>query len=105
MRYFQIMNGLRGCYMPDSSWQFKADTRKELKRIIQQEADSLLDAGFKYGLSKRVIARFAAHIWRANSCQIYGECLPYTDDLGKGYPYGLTVIQNTRAEFRANCEE
>ena len=38
MAYFMIMQGLRGCYMPDSNCVISAASRRELKRALQWEA-------------------------------------------------------------------
>lgn len=62
-KYFTIMVGLRGCYMPDSAYVTRCDTRRELKATIEWEANSIRDAGF-VGITKRDIAAFAAHMWR-----------------------------------------
>lgn len=55
-RYFTIMHGLRGCYMPDGEpYVVMVKTRRALKEAIRNEAD-MLDSGSTIGLSKRAIA-------------------------------------------------
>lgn len=80
-KYFQVMIGLRGAYMPDSSYVIKCDTRRWLKSAIQYEANNIRDAGF-VGITKRDIAAFAAHMWReAHKVKpsFYPDVLAYGD--------------------------
>lgn len=100
MAYFAIYQGLRGCYMPDSSYVVKADTRKELKAALQWEADSIRDAG-GIGLNKKAIA------WLANAAWHYRKTgheyiAPYRFGYhGKGnYCMALGVFTNlTRQDY------
>lgn len=46
MPYFTISTGLRGCYMPDNCFSIRATTRRELKSVIESEAEIYRDAGF-----------------------------------------------------------
>lgn len=104
MRYFQIMTGLGGCYMPDSSYVFKSDTRKELKRAIEAECFDLRDAGM-IGLSKRHTTRLASEVWRGKAKTIYGLSLDYGSPEQSGKPYNLTVCEISRDEFREKESE
>jgi hypothetical protein len=90
-RYFNIMSGLRGCYMPDSAYTVRVDTRKELKAILADCAEYLDGPG----LSKRNIAWLAAQVWRGKD-----GLLP----CGNGYHRGLECVQATRAEYLENQE-
>ena len=38
MPYFAIANGLRGCYLPDSSYVIQCGTRRELKAALAWKA-------------------------------------------------------------------
>lgn len=38
MPYFHVSAGLRGCYLPDSSYIIRATTRRELKEALASEA-------------------------------------------------------------------
>lgn len=98
MAYFHISNGLRGCYMPDSSYVLKADTRRELKSAVQYEADSYKDAGF-IGANKRAVASIAAAAWRDKAFGL-PYCLPVAPNHARGnYAYGVFVSRATREEY------
>jgi len=63
-KYFTIMHGLRGCYMPDSEpCVLMARTRRELKSAIISES-GMIDSGSTQGFGKRAVATFAAILWR-----------------------------------------
>lgn len=74
-RYYTIGQGLRGCYMPDSVYTIRVDTRRALKQVLEWEAESIRDAG-GVGLSKRTIAALAAACWRDWPKQLE-NCAPY----------------------------
>jgi hypothetical protein len=98
-RYFTIMQGLRGCYMPDSCNVIKVDTRRELRNAIAWEANDIRDAGF-VGLTKRDPAWAAALLWRKASKQ---AILPYghkRDNLA----FAIDISVATRAEYLENLE-
>jgi hypothetical protein len=103
MAYFSIWQGLRGCYMPDSAYVIKADTRKELKRALQWEADSIRDAG-GIGMSKRAIAWLANAAWEARKAN--GEYVaPYRWQGMDSFPYALGVFCGmTRADYLKQAE-
>jgi len=105
MAYFTIYQGLRGCYMPDSAYTIKADTRRELKAALTWEADSIRDAG-GVGMSKKAIASLAAMAWhwRKKGAEYIA---PYRWQYqSKGcYPYALGVFTGiTRQEYTDNQE-
>lgn len=105
MRYFQLMRGLRGCYMPDSSYYFKCDTRRELVSHLESEIMRNYYIEFPYiGLSKRAVIRFCASIWRGNARSFFGEILPYSE--GK-YTAGMaiTVCEISMRKFREHEKE
>ena len=100
MAYFTIYQGLRGCYMPDSAYTIKADTRRELKSALESEAYDIRDAG-GVGLSKRAIASLAADAWRERkrSCELVA---PYRWAHQDSYPYALEVFTGaSRADYLA----
>lgn len=102
MAYFSIYQGLRGCYMPDGAYIIKADTRRELKRALQWEADSIRDAG-GYGANKRAIAWLANAAWKARN-RSAEYVAPYRFAYhGKGnFPMALGVFTGMkRAEYLA----
>lgn len=101
MRYFIISNGLRGGFMPDSSFPFKTETRRELAATLEYEAVFLRDAGFN-GLSKRNCRRLAAMVWRDNGRQYLPFCLPYGE--GKKRQFGLMVCSVTQQEYKQAME-
>lgn len=100
-RYFTVMQGLRGCYMPDSCNVIKCDTRRELRDYIAYEANDIRDAGF-VGLTKRDPAWAAALLWRKDKND--RAILPYghTRD-NKAFAIDISVA--TRAEYLENLEQ
>ena len=104
MPYFHISNGLRGCYMPDSSYVIKADTRRELKSAIAYEAESYKDAGF-IGGNKRAIAWLAAAAWRDKKPGL-PYCLPVAPEHNRtNYCFGVFVSRASRSEYLEYCQE
>ncbi len=106
-RYFAISVGLRGCYMPDSSYLIKADTRRELKRALEGEAQASPDSD-TIGLSKRAIASLAAAAWReAGKARPspYDHVAPYRHKGQDSYPYGLFVSVSNRADYLESLNE
>lgn len=98
MAYFTIWQGLRGCYMPDSAHVFKADTRRELKSALEDEARDIRDAG-GVGLSKRAIVSLAAAAWR-NRKAARELVAPYRWAQQDSYPYALGIFTGaTRADY------
>ena len=98
-KYFHVSNGLRGCYMPDSAYVLKAETRRELKQQLQFEADQLKDG--MVGLSKRAITSLAAQAWREAqkpNPAVLPFCVPYGRFKGDAY-YGLFASVATRDEY------
>ncbi|TIT73389.1 MAG: hypothetical protein E5W57_28230 [Mesorhizobium sp.] len=80
-KYFHIMTGLRGCYMPDNAYVIRVDTRRELKAAIEDEARLCRDSGF-VGCSKSAVASLAAAAWREahkRNPSIYPHVAPFGD--------------------------
>ena len=99
MPYFTIYQGLRGCYMPDSAYTIRANTRRELKSALQWEANSLRDAGH-VGCSKRAIAWLAAIAWRRRKAYPCEYVVPYRRTDQTHYPYALGVsVGATRQDY------
>lgn len=103
MPYFTVMQGLRGCYMPDSCYTMRAATRRELKAAIEDEARVIRDSGF-VGCNKRDVANFAAMCWRNRKTQTLSYVLPY-GERGNGRPYAIHVSAATRHEFNESQKE
>lgn len=104
--YFTIMQGLRGCYMPDNAHTIQCATRRELKSALESEAYYIRDAGF-VGCNKRDIAALAAECWRRRKGWQYDLVAPYRNADQDSYPYGLMVAHATRAEYMeyiAECD-
>ncbi len=101
-RYFHISNGLRGCYMPDSAYTLRADTRRELKAALEEEAESLRSAGY-HGLGKARIAWLAAAVWRDKRASL-PYCVPCSLERGSA-DYGLFAAPSSRADWLAEQEE
>lgn len=105
MRYFQISNGLRGMYMPDSAYAIACATRRELKEALEQEARDIRDAG-AIGLSKRAIAALAAAQWRDKRNYLpYAAGYRWREQSPGTAPYGLFVAPLSRAEYLESQEE
>lgn len=104
MKYFQIMNGLRGCYMPDDSYQICISTRRELKSVLNSEFESAIDAGYIYGLSQKILAQSAAYIWSGKAKNIYGLTIPYRAAYEKAYHNAFTICEITKTEFKESEE-
>ena len=101
-KYFTIMHGLRGCYMPDSDpCVIMVKTRRELKAAIQSEAD-MVDSGETIGLGKKAIAQFAALCWR-EAHKAKPAYLPYclaTKERGQSsYSYGIFCSVASRRDY------
>jgi hypothetical protein len=104
MPYFHISQGLRGCYMPDSSYVIHAKTRRELKSAISWEADSYRDAGFVGG-SKRDVAAFAAMLWRnRRKPETYPYALPFARRGSDNYSHGIFASNASRQDYREYIE-
>lgn len=76
--YFFISTGLRGAYMPDNGYVVKVDSRRELKKAIQWEFDTIKDAGFI--ISHKEMVSTVADIWRnlkAKPRSPYSFVVPY----------------------------
>jgi hypothetical protein len=107
-KYFTLMHGLRGCYMPDGEpCVIKAATRRELEEAIFSECD-MIDSGATIGLSKRNIAALAAACWREAHKErpaYLPHCLPCREKGESIHSYGVFVSVASRAEYlEANKE-
>ena len=103
--YFFISSGLRGCYMPDFSYCVKVTTRRELKDLLQIEADSINDAGF-IGCSKRSIARLANNCWKnREDYTLMDFVAPYRSKKQHDYPYGLFCSMARKQDYIDSLEE
>jgi len=100
-RYFNISNGLRGCYMPDSSCVARFKTRRELKEYFLNERNYAGET--TQGLSKRAIAQFAAMCWKRKDSG-FPYCLPTKQAYQTDYSYGYFVANATRYEYKEYLE-
>jgi len=103
-KYFHISQGLRGCYMPDSAYVARVETRKELKSFLESEARDIRDAGY-VGLGKRAIAWLAAECWRNRGKVTLDFVAPYRDKSQIHYPYGLFCSPASREEWKEQESE
>jgi len=116
-KYFHIMHGLRGGYMPDGEpWVAMCKTRRELKSAIQGEVDTIATED-TVGFSKRAIASFAAECWRDAQRKRVAPlpyCLPCRErspdeKIGEvhSYNYGIFCGVATRDEYLSSvqCEQ
>jgi hypothetical protein len=100
-KYFTISSGLRGCYMPDSVFVARVDTRRELKRLLADEAATWRDAGAMGG-SKVAVATIAAAAWReAKKARpaILPYCIPLKPSGAMSYSSGVFVSAATRRDY------
>lgn len=109
--YFWIAQGLRGCYMPDSSYVIQVKTRRELKSALQWEADSIRDA-FDAGCGKAAIAWLANAAWKARKSgngNPYPFVAPYGNRKYSGngfnYCFALHCAPSCREDWKASQEE
>lgn len=106
-KYFHIALGMRGCYMPDSSYVVKVDTRRELKAVVEDEAQRLRDGGY-VGASKREVTSTVADAWRnmrAARRSPYPFVVPYGMRPGAMRPYAIHIAHSTRADWLASQDE
>lgn len=105
MTYFTIMNGLRGCYMPDNASVAAFKTRREFKSYVAWEASQMNDA-YGFGGSKRAVSAFVAECWRRRKDTTWSMdlVLPFARTKGD-YAFGLMVSRATRADYLTYCEE
>ena len=101
MRYFQISIGLRGCYIPDSSYVVECATRARLKTFITNECERSHEA-YGFGGSKKEISAVAAQMWRSDRL----DYLPLAIGFGctraaNDRPFGVFVSRSTKADFAA----
>jgi hypothetical protein len=96
--YFSISQGLRGCYMPDSSYIVAVKTRRELKNALGVEWFMLRDAGF-IGCSKAALAWLSAEVWRNRGKATRDIVMPMKQRYQRGYPYGLFCSSASRADY------
>jgi hypothetical protein len=95
MRYFCIMSGLRGCYMPDSVYSIAVKTRRELKDALAGEYH-FQDHEGTAPARKREIASVAAALWR-RSHEDRDSYLSNVIPTGPGY--GIHINPISRAEY------
>lgn len=93
-KYFTISNGLRGCYMPDSSYVRRVDTRRELKAALTDVIRDCTDARF----SKRDVASLAAEMWR--DAQSHAPSyLPRAFPMPDNRAYAVFISTATRRDY------
>lgn len=107
MPYFHIQTGLRGCYLPDSSYCVYVKTRRELKDAIAREAERYRDSGY-VGASQKSVAWLAATAWRNSKTK--ASYLPFALPLApahspKNYWEAIFVSNATRDDYRAYLGE
>jgi hypothetical protein len=104
--FFTIMQGLRGCYMPDSSYVIAVKTRRELKSALEWEAYHIREA-FDAGCSKRAVSWLANAAWKARK----RHGLPYVAEYGNrngatvNYCFGLNCAPSCREDWKVSQEE
>lgn len=107
MRYFTIMTGLRGCYMPDDVFAVAVNTRRQLKSILLEQRDFATDHertiaemrrdGDHYA-TDREVASVAAALWRRKPTDRdahLSTVIPY----GRDAAFGIQVNPIMRSEY------
>jgi hypothetical protein len=100
-KYFTISSGLRGCYMPDSVFVARVDTRRELKRILADEVAPWRDGGAMGG-SKATVATIAADAWREAKKRHPASlpfCIPLKPAGASSYSSGVFISGATRRDY------
>lgn len=105
--YFFLSAGLRGGYMPDSGYHVRVTSRRELKSLVESEANYRRDG--TVGLSRRAVTAFVAEAWRRrdDSRWTLDLALPFRDAGAldpSHYPNAIFLSRSTRAEYRAALE-
>lgn len=99
-KYFHICYGLRGAYLPDSSYVIKCETRRELKQALAFEAENTRDSGYFLNLAS--VSRIAAALWREShkpNPSIYDYVIPYGDKRNGARPFGIFASVATRRDY------
>lgn len=105
MAYFNISTGLRGCYMADSAYIVRCNTRRELRAIIADEAGGYRDAGF-IGANQRAISYIAAIAWRNRRKFQLPYALPLAPSHARdNYCYGVFIASASRDEYLEQGED
>jgi hypothetical protein len=97
-KYFNIMDGLRGCYMPNSSYVTRCETRRELKAVLEFEARNIRDS--YVGCNKKQVAWLAATMWK-EAQKKNPAYLPHVAPYGEkgNYHSAIHVSVATRKEY------
>lgn len=105
--YFTVSQGLRGCYMPDSCYEVRVKSRRELRDLLEYEARDIREA-FDSGCSKRAVSWLANAAWKARK---KAGMLPYVAEYGNrsgngrvNYCFGLHVAPSTAEDFKTYQE-
>lgn len=93
-KYFHISNGLRGCYMPDSSSVVRVDTRRELKEALHDAIAYCTEAPF----NKRDVASLAAEMWRDAQSKA-PSYLPRAFPMPDNRAYAVFISTATRRDY------
>jgi hypothetical protein len=109
MPYFHISSGLRGCYMPDNAFVAKCDTRRELRAIVEYDANDMIEA-YGFGYSKAARASVVAQVWREATGKApkshYDHVIGFGRTRAKSdRPFGLFISHATRADFLEQSED
>lgn len=89
-QYFTIAQGLRGCYMPDSCYEVRVKSRRELRDILENEARDIREA-FDSGCSKRAVSWLANAAWKARGKFSLPYVAPYGNRSGHAVNYGFAL--------------
>lgn len=100
-KYFTISTGMRGCYLPDTAYTFKANTRRELKEALADEYRIQVTEGECFG-NRDMVATVAAAAWReAKKARpsIYDHVVPFAMKRQGAAAWGIFCSVSTRADY------
>lgn len=99
--YFNVVNGLRGCLVPDSAFVARVTTRRDLHAIIAGECAILREA-YRFGGSQKELSRVTQALWRETRKGARKATLPHAIGFGDKagqLTYGLHVGHATREDW------
>ena len=97
MRYFFIIQGLRGCYMPVDSYAVACGSQEDLRALLV-EVCADYRTGFRFGGAQKDIRRLAAEVWSRPN-ERYEFVLPFGDRAGDR-PYAVAVSNASESDYR-----
>jgi hypothetical protein len=95
-KYFTMMRGLRGCYMPDDVWVIKVTSQKQLLQYVMEELEAM-----SAPVGKGEARTYVKECWRRHRTLTLPLVLP--TDAEK--TYGIHLSHATRGEWEEFINE